>query len=313
MTQHLAERGGGAVAFLPPRGEEAVRERLARSRQRPSAGFHLGGFLLLLRRLRRRAFLSLGVGGDAALRALRRGRRARLLVLRASFLLALQSVALSRAELAEIRGVHLCGGSGGRLRLDLGDVVLADEVVHVDELVDVQVGGLRVLTLDRLRGAVGLDGHAEALAERLLGHLQTLRFAELGVVHAGEVEIANLAGEEGRGALDHADDVELVEGEIDGGVRGGDRGGRERERRLRRSLGGDPGQPRDVRDGGVLHALADAADRLRRGDARLPLLVLQERADLRSDGGFGETEARQSGERDARDGGGNDEIPEGSD
>ena len=53
MPEDLPERGGRAVTFLPPRGEQRVRERFTGPGERPSAGLNLSSFLLLLGSLSR--------------------------------------------------------------------------------------------------------------------------------------------------------------------------------------------------------------------------------------------------------------------
>ena len=185
-TPHGARRRRRGV--LPTSAREAVRERLARSRQRPSAA-STSAASSSSSAASAAALLSLGVGGDAAPRASPRAPRPSP-HLRASLLFALQSVALSRAELTEIC-VHLRRRRGPpsspRRRRPR-------RRIHVDELIDVQVRGLRVLTLDRLRGAVGLDGHAGRGGASAWSSGAPLR---AGVVHAGEVGIPALLARRG--------------------------------------------------------------------------------------------------------------------
>jgi hypothetical protein len=254
-AEHLAQRGGGAVPLLPARREERVREFLAGPRQRPPSSLDLGSLILLFRRLSGESSGGLGVDriSGAALpgrtrtrfaASLRRGLDAVGGVARAAFHLALQTVALARRELRQVRGVHLLLGVVSRLHLHLVHVLLADQVVHVHELVHVEIGlhgilagvvaavgalfgALRFPAVFVLGGAFQsrVEGHTEPLFQGLLGEPQPLGFAQLflGIVlvvvrPSEELLVPGLGGEERRGALQHAHDVKLGEREVAGGV-----------------------------------------------------------------------------------------------
>ena len=178
MPEDLPERGGRAVTFLPPRGEQRVRERFAGPGERPSASLNLGSLLLLLGSLSRgeRRILA------ALLRLLGRGRRRGRsfgIVSRRAFLLTLEPVTFPRAQLRQVRGVDPVFLDFDR-RLVL-HVILPDEIVHVHKLGDVQRAG-PFLSLDAARVPVVLDRHAEPLLQRLLGQSEPLLLGEFGVV-----------------------------------------------------------------------------------------------------------------------------------
>ena len=283
VPEDLPERGSRAVTLLPSRGEQRVRERFAGPGEGPSASLNLGSLLFLLGSLRRgeRRILT------ALLRLLGRGCRRDCpfgVIPRRTFLFTLEPVTFPRAQLRQVRGVNLVF-----LNLDgnlLVEVVLADEIVHIDKLGDVQRAGPFLLLDARI--PVRLDGHAEPLLQRLLGQSQPLLLAQFGVVRGGRVKVSHLGREQRRCCVQNPDDVELVKFEVSIGVRIviprvslglsldrrellGTRGGH-----LRR----DTLEPGDVRDCGVVDALAYERHSLGGGDASLPLLVLQKPTNL---------------------------------